>query len=258
MAAAQSIVVPLRLIRTEGSHGAILCLTRMGHAELLAEQQLRPFLHPAECARLEGMASLRRQSYLIGRYCAKQALAHQMAMGDLQRILIEPGVFGQPLVRAPTTNVSRISISHSADYGCALAFDPAQPMGLDIELTPPKHDRALRAQLTPAETNRIENIWRHENACVWLWTAKEALGKTLFTGLTVPMWMYEVSTAQRANLFLMATFTHMLQYKALTFLWNDAVVTIVLPARTQLELSPDCGIAAMPFPALPAGNAAIC
>jgi phosphopantetheinyl transferase len=204
---------------------------------ILSKQSNDPFLHPAELTCLDGMAaSLRRQSYLMGRYCAKEALTRQLGLGQAQRISIRPGVFGQPLVSAPATDGIGVSISHSADYGCALAFDPAQPMGVDLELAGTRHERAVRGLLTEAEVCRVETVWRHEHAYSWLWTVKEAVGKAMCTGLTVPAWLYEVSAIQRVGLFLVATFQHLLQYKVLSFQWEGAFVSIALPARTTLEL----------------------
>ncbi|MDO8299355.1 4'-phosphopantetheinyl transferase superfamily protein [Lacisediminimonas sp.] len=247
MLAAESKVLPLRLCRTESSHAATLCLARMNQDALYAAQRFAPFLHPSELARLDGMTDLRRHGYLTGRYCAKHALAHHIGITALDHILIEPGVFGQPLVRAPSEAAIRIGISHSADYACGLAFDPAQPMGIDLEPMSVRHEEAVRSQMTPAERCLLANSWRHGHACAWLWTVKEALGKALLMGLTVPIWMYEVKAVEQSGQFLVTTFAHLIQYKALSFEWNGALVTIVLPARTTLEIPQDCGITALPF-----------
>jgi phosphopantetheinyl transferase len=238
-----AMILPVRLARPEGSHRATLCLARMPQEAILSRQLTDPFLHPAESACLDRMTtSLRRQSYLIGRYCAKEALTRQLGGEQAQRILIRAGVFGQPLVSAPANDGTGVSISHSADYGCALAFDPAQPMGIDLEAAGTRHERALRGQLTEAEAYRVATVWRHDNACVLLWTVKEAVGKAMRTGLTVPTWLYEVSAIQRVGLFLVATFQHLLQYKVLSFQWEGVFVSIALPARTTLEMPMESGI----------------
>lgn len=234
-------VLNLRMARPEGhAQRATLCLARGDEESLLASHKTRPFLHSLEAEYLDGLqASLRRQSYLMGRFCAKNALAQQMGLERAERILVEPGVFGQPLVRAPSHAGVGVTLSHSADYGCALAFDCMHPAGIDMEYPGPRHQRTLSPELSDEERARLEQAWRHPGAHTWLWTVKEAISKALHTGLTVPVRFYEVKECERVGVFLMATFSHFPQYKALSFLWQGMLVSIALPRRTQLAM-PAC------------------
>ena len=179
--------------------------------------------------------SLRRHSYLLGRRAAKTALRQQMNLEQPEKIWVDVGVFGQPLVRAPAHAGMGISISHSADYGGAIAFDMAQPMAIDIEPLRRRDDQALLSQFTPAEIDRLNHVSQHPVSPLWLWTAKEALSKVMQTGLTVPLDLYEIGTIQQDGVFFVALFKKFLQYKTLSFRWRESMITIALPARTAVE-----------------------
>ena len=60
-------------------------------------------------------------SYLIGRYCAKQALNQQFHGTKMSDILISSGVLGQPIVHS--LQLMTVSIAHSQNLGIALAFE---------------------------------------------------------------------------------------------------------------------------------------
>lgn len=230
--AAPGLTLPLCIEHDGEQYRAALCLARMSLPQLFSEQQSRAYLHPGEQAQLHLYTSpLRRHSYLLGRYCAKRALALQLGFDDPQGILVQAGVFGQPVPRTIAGADTRISISHSEDRGCALAFDAAMPMGIDLEIESSRHDDILRSQLCPAELYRLEREWPQPQVCTGLWTAREALGKALGTGLTMSPWIYEICSVEREGIYLVARFRHLPQYKSLSFRWENALVSIALPVR---------------------------
>lgn len=241
-----AVFIPLGLQRRECRHRATLCLAHMTHASLLARQQASAFLDPDALQRMARMAAGTRQhSFLLGRYCATQAVSQHLGLPATHAVTIENGVFGQPLVSSPVGADARIAISHSANYGCALAFDQAQPMGIDLEPADRLEDSVLRPLVTAAEHRWLDAVRPGAHACTWLWTVKEALGKALCTGIALPMQLTEVIGIERDGVFLVARFRHLVQYKALSFLWHGALVSIVLPARTTLDMPFTGGLRAM-------------
>jgi len=139
------------------------------------------------------MTDARRHTFLLGRYCAKQALRAALGTDNRPQISILPGVFGQPLVQEATKPRVGVSISHTTNIGGALVFDTAHPMGLDIACADEEMDLAIRAHLTERENDLIK--WPSSQYCrpIIAWTIKEALAKILLTGLMTPLPIYEIS-----------------------------------------------------------------
>ena len=229
----------LRLLREDRDFRATLCLCKMNYADLLAEQSRKPFLHPDELGSFKRLPeSPRRESYLMGRFCAKQAVMQRQQMRRPTSILVSPGVFHQPVLHSPGAGEVQLSLSHCKGLGAALLFDEAHPMGIDIEVPDATKIAVIAPHLSAAETALIPHIhasdpaWAH----TWLWTAKEALGKVLRTGLTIAIPLLEVCRLQRDGEILIAEFTHFPQYKVMSFTWEAAIVSIVLPRRTTMRM----------------------
>lgn len=129
-----------------------------------------------------------RHSYLLGRYAVKQAFSLYFSNDKFKQYSIFNSVLGYPYAKRITTN---ISITHAYDIGCAVVSDIAFPISLDMEI------------LTSAKDIPVEyctEIYLLNNLSVSLdekkliqWTAKEALSKSIRTGLTVPFDFFEIS-----------------------------------------------------------------
>lgn len=231
-------VISLQLDREEESLTSSLCLAKMVLSEL--DQFDSDWIHPKEKETLKLLTFPRRRaSYLLGRYCAKKALQQQINLVELDKIWIGQGVFHQPILFGDGIKTMQVSIAHTEDMGTALIFDQRHPMGIDIEINDHQHDSIIASQLISSEKKKLDdplfstfNIQPYP----WIWTVKEALGKVLKTGLTVPLSVYEVKKIGHERAFIMNTFTNFPQYKALSFLWNEAIISIALPRKTEMTL----------------------
>lgn len=151
----------------------------------------------------------------------------------MSTVAILEGVFGQPVVAGDVAQAipPRIGIAHSRGCAVALACSPLHPMGIDVETVDEAGARAVRSQATAGEHALLDGMWLAEaEACTLLWTVKEALAKTLTTGLMCPLWLYDVESIERENDFVVATYSNFPQYRALAFTLSPNVrCAIALP-----------------------------
>lgn len=215
------------------------CLSHVSFQHL--KEDPNSFLHPLEETYFSGLSYPRRQhSYLLGRYCAKQAIKAYYKDFDLRNIAIESGVFDHPVVTYMPGPPLQISISHTDTLGAALAFPETHPMAIDVETICPSKGDAIKSELSPAE----QKLWFHlrkekgdEAAQLTvLWTVKEALSKALKCGLTVPFEVLEVEVIREQENFVISTFKNFKQYQALSFCLDAHVCSIVYPIRTSLKI----------------------
>ena len=156
------------------------------------------FLSESEKEQHEGFKFAAKQAaFLLGRLAAKRALGALLAEPDLRRIEIRSGIYGQPLIHHPAAGAADVSVSHSHGLAVALAFPATCPMGIDLETVAAvaaatiigelQASAAERAWLAAAGVARATPGVDQATACCVLWTAREALGKTLKIGLNSPL-----------------------------------------------------------------------
>ncbi|SEW51893.1 4'-phosphopantetheinyl transferase family protein [Chitinophaga arvensicola] len=181
------------------------------------------FLHPEEHTTLTGEAL---QHYLSGRLAAKLAASH-FTQVPAAEICIRTGVFGQPLLYCPGHSNIQVSIAHSGSHAIAVVFPEGHPMGVDIEDT---RNARLLSPLTPAEATLAADP-------LLLWTAREALSKVLKTGLTIDLELLAVAAVSFESGFLIVTFAHFPQYKAISWMAGPMACSLVLPLRSEIDLA---------------------
>jgi 4'-phosphopantetheinyl transferase len=230
---------PLLLRRATGEFRAHLVLGAWTLGWL--EEKAPHFLHAQEIQELNGFnVEQRRFTFLLGRYCAKLALAECLGRSGMTEWRLAASVFGQPLVRGPGSAALRVSIAHSGKWGGAIVFPDEHPMAIDLEETPARHNDAIKTQLEPAEIQFA--LAAHPpgiDALGMLWTAKEALSKVLGTGLTTPFRVFQVSQIVREGAWFRLEFLHFAQYKALCFRFGETWFSMVLPRKTGVSLEPE-------------------
>jgi 4'-phosphopantetheinyl transferase len=224
-------------IHREGSvlRAAIAFAFEYEFADLV--ERANDFLGPTESTYFGNLEFIRRrQSYLLGRYAAKLALARLWGERDLKSIEILRGVFDQPIVSHARSESLAVSMSHSATMATALAFPAGHPMGIDVELIDPKHGHTLRSQMSGEEVSWIEQAQHRElELATAMWTAKEALSKVLCAGLMSPVQIYNLSELHSIeDKTWEAFFCNFAQYKVIMWLENPFVLSIVLPKRSTL------------------------
>jgi 4'-phosphopantetheinyl transferase len=226
----------LMLQRHDGWTGfAYLCWSSAS-LELLDRCKDR-FLSPAELRLAQQFHfDRRRRAFLLGRYCAKEALAALLRKREFAAIDIIPGVFNQPVIVNPGARAS-VSISHTDHIAAALAFDSTHPMGLDIERLNEGHIGAIDAQLTSNEKLMTATSSSDGPKTQFvLWTMKEALAKVLLTGLMTPLSIYELAEIVRDRKSWRATFKNFGQYQAAALSVHGHIIAVALPRKTDLTV----------------------
>lgn len=152
----------------------------------------RHLLHPREAALLGGYRFTKRRSeYLTGRICAKIAIqgflhlnrtpALPLRSGDIE---IASTISGRPDVRVHAAHAEPlkmdISISHSGNYGVALATE--SKCGIDLQLRQASLMRVQEKYCTADEYKVLAALLPDHDPLTrlaLLWTAKEAAKKAL-------------------------------------------------------------------------------
>jgi len=203
-------------------------------------ENLKEFLHQEELKRFNSYTSdTRKQSFVLGRYCAKKALQKYSNINIPSSIWIEPGVFNQPVIKAPNMGETKVSISHSRNAAIAAVYNESHPMSVDIEQINASNRDSIYSQLTEREKSivQLSGISNMDRILTTLWTAKECLGKVLTTGLTCDMKLFEIDTlVLNKDNVIECTFNNFIQYKTSSILYNDKLITILIPKRTNICL----------------------
>lgn len=215
----------------------------------------------------------RKQSYLMGRLCAKQACLNLVSIEKdclFSSIEIKKGVFNFPVVVHPLLPNIQVSISHVNGSACAIAFSERHPMSIDVELLDDKRCRTMEKKLEDGELDCRESFFSadHHRVSRYIktraefnsyfnlvnWTAKESLSKVLRTGLMCPTHLYEVTSCkvllkedfieiydafdlEERGFVFVSLFKHFSQYKVISFLdiKLGQVISICLPRQSKLK-----------------------
>lgn len=172
----------------------------------------------------------RKQDYLLGRYCAKNAIRQIVKDVSMPDIYIRNGIFNQPIAEYRKNEALQISISHCDSYGIAVAFQSDILMGIDLEIVKERNFKTIKSQLTDRE---IEQIGLHQSQALYtvMWTIKEALSKALKIGFTVPLNIYEIEEIYFNGTFYNSTFVNFPQFQAVSYIIDSYSITVVYPAN---------------------------
>ncbi len=206
-----------------------------------ASAQPEALLGKAELARFGALRfALKRQGFLLGRLAAKQALSALLAEPDLRNIEIRAGIFGQPLVHHPRAAQADVSVSHSHGMAVALAHPPGFPMGVDLESVSAGSAATILGEL---QISQAEKAWLAEQslgeaaACGVLWTAREALGKSMRIGLNCPLGLLALNQLVPAGAHAwIGGYANFPQSRCLSQAAGARALSIALPLA--LELAP--------------------
>lgn len=177
----------------------------------------------------------RQLSYLLGRSSAKLALLQLFPESHPEQITIRAGVFGFPVVES--LNV-RVCISHCDNIGLTFAHSVLHPIGVDIERLREGKEQVFNGKHTDRERSLLKGKGFNSNTGIFLWTIKEALSKVILTGTTLDFKLMEIRSAELLdNGTWECYFSYFIQYKAISLLLNDYIVSIVLPYKSQLRES---------------------
>tara|TARA_Y100000385_G_C13104176_1_gene646460 strand:+ start:1821 stop:2561 length:741 start_codon:yes stop_codon:yes gene_type:complete len=193
-------------------------------------------LHPNEKAIYKTYQDDRRkESYLLGRLTAKQAILELRNISSSKLIWIDTGVFQFPVVKGANLQNIQVSISHCDTIGFSVAYPEAHPMGIDVEKINSDRTTEVLSQLTNHEKLLLNNN-ANTSGYTAIFSIKEALSKVIRTGMMLDFKFFEVEAIKREQQILECTFTHFGQYKAFAFINRGFVFSVVLPKRTTVQL----------------------
>lgn len=216
--------------------GSGLCFSTKSLEELNSIQDF--YLHVSERDYFKNLIYPRkRYSYLMGRFCAKQAISAYLNRDNCTFMFIENGIFQQPVVHNPLKQNLQVSISHTDTMGAALAFSESCPMGIDIEVASEIKLEAMLTQITKAEHRLSSSLFESEViAMTNIWTVKEALSKVLKCGLMISYEMLEIAAFRQNDQYIHSSFKHLYQYEAVSFSLNNTICSIVYPKNCDFNL----------------------
>lgn len=199
-------------------------------------EMIRGHLHDNEQIYFKTLEYERRiNSYLIGRYVAKKAISALIGENNLKEIIIQNGVFNQPVIVCRSNRNIQVSITHCDDFGAAIAFADILLIGVDIERADIKKRRTLESQLTEYEKGLASKV-PHSYDCflAMIWTIKESLSKVLKTGLTVPLSILEVKEVEVNNGYFTSMFSNFSQYRSISFIVEDYIISLTYPKCAEI------------------------
>jgi 4'-phosphopantetheinyl transferase len=212
--------------RKETKHKAQLLIIQN---QSTSSQKLSQSLSPQEHKQYSNFPSQeRKNSFLLGRYCAKNALSNFCNIEKLSNIHISNGVFGNPIINHKDIQNVQISISHSNNIAAAIAFEESHPTAIDLEIIDKAKSKDIQSQLTSHEISLALGI---------AWTAKESLSKILKTGFTLPLHILEInSITSNSNQTFTSTYANFTQYKTISYLQENIIYSITFPKNSNIEM----------------------
>lgn len=195
-----------------------------------------PFLHNEEKSIIDKLKLPKPKAiFALGRYCAKKAISHFNESINYSEINIARGVSGFPIVVCTGLRNICVSIAHTDKAAVAVAFSENLQIGIDIEPLAEKNNDIIASQLLHKEKNFPQLLGLPQLNCYHLlWTAKEALGKAIKTGFTIPMNFFEVSNIYLNESYSVVEFKNFPQFKALSFYVENYMITFALPKIAEI------------------------
>ncbi|WP_460425805.1 polyketide synthase dehydratase domain-containing protein [Azotobacter armeniacus] len=196
--------------------GALCCMvTKADISGFDALLLARHYLHMDEMPAFEAKAGVppRQQQWQLGRVAAKDAVRAWLAARSELPGMLHPAAFaidsdaaGQPLVVALDgyARLPKISIAHCEDRAVALAGE--QPVGIDIEQIRPRDAGFLGSFSTAGERELLNDLAADDTArdewITRLWSAKEAAGKLMGTGVDGALQRFEAIAIDDGGSFI--------------------------------------------------------
>ena len=111
-------------------------------------------------------------------------------------------------------------------------------MAVDLEEIDEARTKVMMTQVGRDEGDLARSVCASiDLGATVVWTAKEALSKALRCGMTCPYELLEICGLEACDGIYIGRFKNFGQYKFQSWQARNAVVTIVLPKRTEMEFS---------------------
>ena len=223
--------------RKQGKHNAVVVGVTSTLAEL--EAAIPSFLNPKEANKAKDyLYEARRLNFLLGRYAAKEAICKMIGIKDNTSIEIAKGVFVQPIVIHVGIDQIAVGIAHTDTHAVGICYTVDHPLGIDIETVHSNNTDTILSQLTSSEKIVFNATFSNDEidkSTTQFWPIKEAMAKCIKTGLMTPLSVFEIDEVTKTKKGYVATFTNFGQYKALSYLVGDMMLTIVTPKNSDIH-----------------------
>lgn len=172
------------------------------------ELMMRRYLNAAERPRYEALTPNTRRQWLLGRIAAKDAVRHRLwdlGAGPIYpaEVTVDNDDQGRPRASG-AFRATYVSLAHCAGRGrspgIAVALAGLAPVGIDIEAVSERDPGTEEIALTDAERAHLDRLPGGDRAAWFarLWTAKEAVAKSIGTGLSGRPRAFEVRVSTAA------------------------------------------------------------
>jgi len=230
--------VPLKISHSGSTTRSFLAiLTDSSYAGIEREHQ--NWFHPSEWLRVNALkVEKRRKEFVLGRCACKLATSAYLEEPNLVRLVINAGVFGQPILRFLSDHHPELSITHTDTVALAVASQQGHPIGLDIEKLTDRDTDFLAEHVTQRDLRQLEGLTPNvKHAYLRAWTIKEALSKVLRCGITIPFELLELKSPMvvEANSFC-CDYRNFPQYRCYSWSLGQYLVAIVVPRNVSLEV----------------------
>ena len=181
-------------------------------------------------------ADRRRSEFLGGRYIAKESVRHENPDIPPQLINIVHGVWGFPLIHTRSLHKATISIGHT-DRCAAAIFSSSNtiPVGIDIEEIKQENLRAFTSFITKSEQELIRSgQLPYREAMHLIWSSKEAAGKALRVGFTIPENLYAISSIKQTDGLYHVSFEKLGMLQVIGWVYGDFSICIAFPSVWNL------------------------
>jgi 4'-phosphopantetheinyl transferase len=228
----------LNMVREQRTINAALAFS-FGRSALPTYEEAAEILQAGELEYFGRLTSnVRKKQFFLGRSVGKKAISLYLNETNLKGLEISSGVFLQPFVRYCSRDNPAVTLSHSADFAIAIAYEPGHIMGVDVEQIDSGRADIFRENLTEHEKNIARRTGCEQKLVSnVMWTIKEALSKAIKCGMTVPLDILAVEQLHvQSDGSFISNFKHFGQYKACSWLVRGFALSIALPKRTELQL----------------------
>lgn len=224
------IIKNISLEHKEKRYKSTLCITK--YDEIPKDSVILKNFMGAEYQNFKDLKYERRKkSYFLGRYSCMAAINKYIGYEN-QNILIQNGIFNQPLVIGCHDKTFQVSITHSGDIGGAIVYDDRLIMGLDIEAINSDHREAFESHLTDEEKLLIQSSFsEYLVGLTKIWTAKESLSKALKTGMMTPFNIFELDRIKNEEDYCLCYYKNFPQYISMVFTIHEYACSITYPAH---------------------------
>ncbi|WP_326984323.1 4'-phosphopantetheinyl transferase superfamily protein [Chryseobacterium sp. MYb264] len=195
----------------------------------------KDFLHMEEEMVFNSYPFQSRQfSYLQGKYSAKKALSALLNVPPGE-ILIDSGIFFQPIVKTEMPSHVKISVSHSKNISVGFAFDERILAGIDVEFN--NHSKNWVELISATDEEKKLSYELSENQHILFWCSKESLAKALQIGFTSDLQIFEINGIRKTENYVEVSFRFFPHFKSYVFMNENFCIAIALPGNIDLDSS---------------------